>query len=143
MTRVRLPRLLDANFNEVGRAQPTALQISLQLRDASTAQMTVPGGGIGMHAWTELYTHKGSAGLFRVTGITRDLDGADTLTLRHAIDTLSDSVWRAQTASGSASPPRISSSIALYAVVRSRARLRLAPRSLLASAPLAPSEHAL
>lgn len=97
MTRVRLPRLLDANFNEVGRAQPTALQISLQLRDASTAQMTVPGGGIGMHAWTELYTHKGSAGLFRVTGITRDLDGADTLTLRHAIDTLSDSVWRAQT----------------------------------------------
>ena len=37
----RLPRLLDADFNEKQRLHPTALSLSLQLRDTSYAQMTL------------------------------------------------------------------------------------------------------
>ena len=66
---VRLPRLLDANRREVCRLMPTALSLQLQLNAASTATMTLDLRSPlpAMHSWVEIYTAKGSAGLYRVT----------------------------------------------------------------------------
>lgn len=98
MTPVRLPRLLGADMAETARLRPTAYTPSLRLRETSYAQMTLPDSApaVAMHDWMELYTQRGSIGLFRVTNIVRTEAHDITLTLRHAIDTLSDGVWRAQ-----------------------------------------------
>lgn len=98
MTRVRLPRMLNADFSERERLHPTACSLTMLLREASYAQMTTPAGegSVFMHAWMEIYTQNGSAGLFRVTGIEDSTENAVTVTAMHGIDTLSDSVWRAQ-----------------------------------------------
>ena len=92
----RSPRLLDASFRETARLRPAALSCQLQLTDASAATMTltrqdpVP----AMHDWVELYAARGSLGLYRATALQRNHDRDTTVTLRHAIDTLSDNVWR-------------------------------------------------
>ena len=92
----RSPRLLDASFHEAARLRPAALSCQLQLTDASAATMTltrqdpVP----AMHDWVELYAARGSLGLYRATALQRNHDRDTTVTLRHAIDTLSDNVWR-------------------------------------------------
>ena len=92
----RSPRLLDASFHETARLRPAALSCQLQLTDASAATMTltrqdpVP----AMHDWVELYAARGSLGLYRATALQRNHDRDTTVTLRHAIDTLSDNVWR-------------------------------------------------
>lgn len=52
---------------------------------------------IAMRDWMELFSPKGSAGLFRVTHIAKNAKHERTLTLMHAIDTLSDEVWAEQT----------------------------------------------
>lgn len=94
---VRMPRLLDASFAEVRRVRPLALSLAIE-EGVSTAQLTLSpaDAGVAMHGWIELYTLKGSAGLFRVTGTTdKEKDGV-TLNLRHGIDVLRDSVWKAQ-----------------------------------------------
>lgn len=51
---------------------------------------------IAMRDWMELFTPKGSAGLFRVTHISKNAKHERSLTLMHAIDTLSDEVWPGQ-----------------------------------------------
>jgi len=96
---VRLPRLLDANRREVCRLMPTALSLQLQLNAASTATMTLDLRGPlpAMHSWVEIYTAKGSAGLYRVTNTAHQARRERTYTLLHGIDTLSDCVWAAQT----------------------------------------------
>ena len=97
-TRVRLPRLLDSSLGEVRRLHPTAQSVTLNLTGVSEATLTLPDGeeAPAMHAFVELYTVRGSAGIFRVTNIARNYRQETTLTLRHGIDTLSDSLWKAQ-----------------------------------------------
>lgn len=51
---------------------------------------------IAMRDWMELFSPKGSAGLFRVTHISKNAKHERSLTLMHAIDTLSDEVWPEQ-----------------------------------------------
>ena len=97
MTRVRLPRLLDSSFGEKARIQPTAFSLARNLRETSTAQMTIVGDDVAMRDWMELYTLNGSAGLYRVTQIDSTPRRETALTLRHGIDTLSDDVWADQT----------------------------------------------
>ena len=95
----RLPRLLDGDFRERKRLRPTALSLSLERSACSTAQLTLPEteGPLPFLGFLELYTPRGSAGLFRVTADTDPVQGARTYPLRHAIDTLHDSLWKAQT----------------------------------------------
>lgn len=95
----RLPRLLDANRQERARLRPTASSLQLQLNATSTAQMTLPHSATlpAMHDWVELYTAKGSAGLYRVTAMAQQAQLECTVTLMHGIDTLSDCVWVGQT----------------------------------------------
>lgn len=95
---VRLPRLLDANLNETARLHPTACSLTLISPGVSQAQLTLPPGETmpAMHQWLELYTPNGSAGYFRVINTVTTYSGETQVNLRHAIDTLSDSVFEGQ-----------------------------------------------
>ena len=96
---VRLPRLLDGNLHEVCRLRPTALSLQMQMNATGVATMTLglSDAAPAMHAWVEIYTGKGSAGFYRVTTVAHQANLERTYTLLHAIDTLSDCVWAAQT----------------------------------------------
>ena len=95
----RQPRLLSASFGEKRRLKPTAMSVTLELMGISTATVTLEEGdaAVAMHDWIEVYTPRGSAGIFRVTNIENTMRQQRVLTLMHAIDTLSDSVWVGQT----------------------------------------------
>lgn len=96
---VRLPRLLGGDFRESRRLRPVSLSLSLERAACSTAQLALPDTEepLPLFAFLELYTPRGSAGLYRVTADAAPTFGAYTYPLRHAIDTLHDSVWKAQT----------------------------------------------
>lgn len=96
---VRLPRLLGGDFRESRRLRPVSLSLSLERAACSTAELTLPESEepLPLFAFLELYTPRGSAGLYRVTADAAPTFGAYTYPLRHAIDTLHDSVWKAQT----------------------------------------------
>ena len=95
---VKLPRLLNADLTEKARLRPTLLSIDEPLHDVGTAQMTLTerDPDVALHDWMELYTADGSAGIWRVTSMAWTVRRERVLTLRHAIDTLSDSVWHEQ-----------------------------------------------
>lgn len=95
MTEVKSPRLLDANFAPRAILHPSDLSVELPLRDVPTANITLPGtdSELQMRDWIELFVSTGSVGLFRVTDMGKTSDGRVAATLRHALDTLSDSVW--------------------------------------------------
>lgn len=97
-TAVRFPRLLGGDFGEVRRLHPASLSLELQRRSCSKAQLVLPEeeAQLPFLAFLELYTAKGSAGLYRVTNTSEPTAGSRTYTLRHAIDTLRDSRWKAQ-----------------------------------------------
>ena len=98
MIAVPLPRLLDASLQEVRRLHPLAASISLVSPGTSEATLTLAARDPqpAMHQWVELYTQHGSAGLYRVTGISNTYTGETQIALRHGIDTLSDSVYMQQ-----------------------------------------------
>lgn len=95
---VRLPALLGADMREVMRLTPTALSVDLSNDLDGGAELTMPKSAppLRMHDWLSLYTEAGFAGVYRVTDISDKVDRRNVrYTLRHAIDTLSDSVWPA------------------------------------------------
>lgn len=98
--RVRLPRLLGMSgaLVEQARLHPVDMSITFSLRNVSTAQMTLAESDpeVKIHDWMELYTAKGSAGLFRVISVVWTVTRKRVVTLNHAIDTLNDSVWKEQ-----------------------------------------------
>jgi len=96
--RVRLPRLLNNSLGEIRRIRATAAQVTLQLTGTSEVTLTLPDSETvpAMHALVEVYTNRGSAGIFRVANIARDYRMESQVTLLHGIDTLSDSLWKAQ-----------------------------------------------
>ena len=96
MIRVNLPRRLDQSLAEVDRLRPTSLTVTVSLREASTATMTLPTEDVQMHDMIELFSVRGSLGLYRVSDIEASPRKDCSVTLRHAIDTLSDDVWAAQ-----------------------------------------------
>ena len=96
---VRFPRLLDGNFRERRRLRPVSLSLSLERAACATAQLVLPEaeGPLPFLSFLELYTPRGSAGIYRVTADSDATQGVRTYPLRHAIDTLHDSLWKAQT----------------------------------------------
>ena len=95
MTTVKPPRLLDGSFFTRAILHPSDMSVELPLRDVPTASITLPGtdSELQMRDWVELFVSTGSVGLFRVTDMGKTSEGRVTATLRHALDTLSDSVW--------------------------------------------------
>ena len=95
---VRMPRVLDANLGEAFRLRPVEMSITFNLRDDDTATITLPDDApdVPVRTFLELYTPKGSAGIFRVTSMSRDIFNQRVLTLKWAVCTLEDSVYKAQ-----------------------------------------------
>lgn len=90
---------MDANLNEVARLHPEGMSADLPLEATWTATMELAedDAPVGMHDFVEVFTPRGSAGIFRATNIDDTKRSTTTVTLMHAIDTLSDSVWSGQT----------------------------------------------
>ena len=98
MITVKRPRLLDSNLKETAALYPLGLQINLQTPGVSTATLTLSPNDAepGMHDWIEIYNQNGSVGVYRVTNPVTDFNQQLTLTLRHGIDCLADSVLESQ-----------------------------------------------
>lgn len=98
MNSVSRPRLLDGNMAVKAVLHPHSLRITFNLLDAHTAQMKLGENDTTptMHDLVELFTIKGSAGLFRVTNIAHTLNGDVEVQMRHVIDTLTDGIWPAE-----------------------------------------------
>lgn len=92
---IRLPRLLDADLEEVSRLHPARLTLEETLTPLSTAEMLLPpqDAEVAVGSFVELFTESGSAGLYRVRTVETACDThMRTLTLEHALCTLDDSV---------------------------------------------------
>ena len=64
---VPLPRVLDANGNELRRLNIIDASVSLSLVPLSTAQIMLPiFENLNVRDWVQMYTSQGSAGVFRV-----------------------------------------------------------------------------
>ena len=90
---VRLPRLLDAQLNEVCRLHPVTLSINERLVPPHDASMTLPPGeGASFHAWMELYTIDGSTGFYRVSGTSESYVSTGDIDLEHSSAILGDAI---------------------------------------------------
>ena len=90
---VRLPRLLDAQLREVCRLHPVTLSINERLVPPHDASMTLPPGeGAPFHAWVELYTIDGSAGLYRVSRPSESYVSTGDVDLEHSSAILGDAI---------------------------------------------------
>lgn len=96
---MRYPGLLAADLTERERLQPMSGSLTVKLVGASDAEMTMPedGPAVQIHDLVSLYTDKGLAGIFRVTNVAQNYKKQIDVSLLHAIDLLSDSVWADQT----------------------------------------------
>ena len=96
---IRLPGLLDAALAETDRLHPTDGSVTLKMIGSSEATLTIAedAPAVRMHDFISLYTQRGFAGIFRVTNVAQTYKKQIDLTLLHAIDILSDSVWEEQT----------------------------------------------
>ena len=90
----RYPRLLDNRLAEISRLTPISQSIDLTLKPLSTANISMQDASeIEMRAYIELYTHKGSAGVFRVSGKETGYGGeTDRVSLEHGLCVLGDAV---------------------------------------------------
>lgn len=95
---VRLPRVLKSDLSEAFRLRPVEMSITLNLREDSTATITLPDDAqdVPVRTFVELYTPRGSAGIFRVTDTSRNVFNQRVLTLKSGLATLEDSVYRVQ-----------------------------------------------
>ena len=96
---VRQPRLLNENgWTEKGRLRPSAAELHLKLNGISYGVLTMgwDDEALPIRAWVEMYTSKGSAGLYRITRADSRRFQTCAYTVQHAIDTLNDSLWREQ-----------------------------------------------
>lgn len=90
---VRLPRLLDAQLGEVFRLHPVSLSVEDNLTPLSTASMTLTGEEhVRLHDWLELYTDRGSAGIYRVRSVTETYTADSTVEMEHGACVLGDAI---------------------------------------------------
>lgn len=101
MSGVRQPRLLrferesGGTFREQARLRPVKYSAALEAVPMSKASMTLPEGApdVKMHDLIEVFTLKGSAGIFRAAGIRKNYRKETEVELNHAIDILNDTVY--------------------------------------------------
>lgn len=98
MNAVKLPIVLTSDLKRGKPVQADALSITVSARDKSTASLTLPitASPYPMHTFFELFTSKGSVGVFwATTPSLNDVTGR-TYALTHAIDTLRKNVYKEQ-----------------------------------------------
>lgn len=98
MTEVKNPILLNANLGNAAILYPTKASLSLRLCGVSECTMTLPENiTVGMHAWVKVFNQNGFVGYFRKTSNDRNIPTDNSITLKHGIDILQDSLWDAET----------------------------------------------
>lgn len=90
----RLPRLLDAQLKERGRLEPTMQSIDLNIAPLSACSISLSDASeVSVRDFIEVFTEKGTAGVYRVTAVERACEGeASRVQLEHGICTLEDSL---------------------------------------------------
>ena len=88
---VRLPRLLDKDLNEVYRIRARSQSVSLNITPLSTASLMLEdGSGVNIRSFVELYSAKGSVGIYRVNLPEESFGSGERISLEHGICTLDD-----------------------------------------------------
>lgn len=92
---VRMPAILSGQLKPEKPLKAVSLSLTVSLHDFSQARLTVSRSEqpVKTKSFINLYTQKGSAGVYRVTSQETSSEQGRTYTLTHAIDTLRDSVW--------------------------------------------------
>lgn len=98
MMNVKLPRLLDANLNEVRRLHPKAQSAEINLTPLTTASLSLRDGeGVRVRDFIELYMSRGTAGIFRVKSPNNGYGTyTDTISLEHGVCVLGDAIIPAE-----------------------------------------------
>jgi len=91
----RQPRLLNSSLAEIRRLNGASLAIDLTTEDIPKATLVLPATEerLAMRDLLELYTPRGSAGIFRVVSLAEDIRDRQTVQLMGAADTLADDVY--------------------------------------------------
>lgn len=90
---IRLPRLLDGSLKETALLHPISLSIEDNLTPLSTASMSLAEGEtVSLHAFVELYTQRGSAGVYRAWSVTQTYTEGGSVELEHAACVLGDAI---------------------------------------------------
>lgn len=89
---IPLPRLLDANMQEVRRLRPIFCGVTQTLKPLSTASMELQKGEIvPARSFVEMYTSAGSAGIYRSRAPQKGFgDQTDSVELEHAVCEIGD-----------------------------------------------------
>lgn len=92
MKKVKLPRLLSNQMQEQGRLHPETASITFNLYTPHSARLTIPQGSEvpAFHSFVELYTAKGSAGVYRVNAFDGDVGANTIVRLQHGLCVLAD-----------------------------------------------------
>lgn len=94
--RFLLPKLLNANLDEVTSLVPDNVSLELNLQPLSTARVRLAAGQpeVKIRDFVELFAPSGSVGVYRVNELNtiRGGQGGQELYLEHALTTLSDSL---------------------------------------------------
>lgn len=95
---VKLPVLLNGSMQESAILYPTKGVLKINASGVSEAQLTLAdkSTSIPMHGWVKLWNQNGFVGIFRRTSRNNNITVDKSVTLRHGIDILNDSVWEAQ-----------------------------------------------
>ena len=102
MAEVKRPVLLNSDLSESMILYPSKAQLTLNLNDVSTCQLTMAKWSdsltqIRMHSWIKIYNQHGFVGIFRRTSANKNVPSDYTIQLRHGIDILQDSLWMTET----------------------------------------------
>lgn len=92
---VRMPVLLDSTLKESAILYPSKGNVRIEAQNISEAQLTLgdKDPAIPMHGWVKIYNKNGLVGIFRRTSRNDNITVDKTVTLRHGLDILQDSVW--------------------------------------------------
>lgn len=92
---VKLPVLLDSTLKESAILYPSKGNVRIEAQNISEAQLTLgdKDPAIPMHGWVKIYNKNGLVGIFRRTSRNDNITVDKTVTLRHGLDILQDSVW--------------------------------------------------
>lgn len=97
ITTVKMPILLGRDLSESQILYPDKGSLTINMVGASEATLTFPANGgasIPMHAWVKIYNQNGAVGIYRRTSANRNVPTNNTVTLRHGIDIMQDSIWQ-------------------------------------------------
>lgn len=95
---VKLPRLLDRRLQEVRRLHPKTQSAEINLEPLSVATLALQAGeGVRVRDFIELYTSRGTAGIFRVKEPNNGYGTyTDTVSLEHGVCVLGDGIIPAE-----------------------------------------------